>query len=293
LAEVAEREAARFAKYVESRGAFERRDREALICALYLGGLMLGFGASDAAAGKVAAVFSNSPVATEHMPARLRALWKRLLERRPEDQNNVFGLVELRQGTGTTLLGLDPTEILDVVQTFEKTWALPTVAPDGSAHQTLQLFSGLDEALEQARESLTEWRQEISGLLGPDADWTTSSKTVRAVLADAVAYVRLAAPGSDVPTDGQISSAVHEVDGVLTGWDTRRPHENARVLTKLPWPRLAPAREELARLQKALVRAIENAEANSSGTSQESPLTEFETKLQTYVSTATTLLDQL
>lgn len=291
LVEVAAREASNFAKHVEARGALERRDREALICTLYLGGIMLGLGSLDSAEGKIAAVYSNAAPSVDGMPPKLRVLCTRLAQRRGEDQGLVFSLVELRQGTGATL-GIDPSEIVDVIRAFEKTWELPSVSPDGLAHQTLQLFAGLDEALCQARDVLSAWRQQVTELLGPGGDWAAAAKAVRAVLAEAVSYVRLPTP-VDVPTDSQINSAVREVDAALSGWDARAPHENARALTKLPWRRLEPVSQELSRLHKALTRAIESADASSSGSSQESPVAEFGASLQRYLNTTDALLDDV
>ena len=290
LADVAAREAESFARHVEARSALERPDREALICALYLGGIMLGFGSLDGTEGKIAAVCAAAAPSVDGMPPKLRTLCTRLGQRRSDDQGLVFSLVELRQGTGATL-GIDPSEVVDVVRTFEKTWNLPSVAPDGLAHPTLQLFDGVDEALDQARDVLREWHQQVTEMLGSGEDWAATSKAVRAVLADAVAYVRPAAAAPDAPTDSQIASAVREVEGVLSGWDSRASHENARALTGLPWARLEPARQELARLQKALTRAAESADASSSGSSQDNPIAEFGAGLQRYVSTMDALLD--
>ena len=290
LIDVAAREAENFARHVEARGALERRDREALVCALYLSGIMLGFGSLNDTEGKIAAVYATAAPGVDGMPPKLRTLCTRLAQRRSGDQGLVFSLVELRQGTGDTL-GVDPSEIVDVVRTFEKTWNLPSVAPDALAHPTIQLFSGVDEALEQARDVLREWQQQVTEMLGSGEDWAAVSKAVRAVLADAVAYVRPAGAAPDAPTDSQITRAVREVEGVLSKWDSRPSHENARALTALPWARLDPARQELVRLQKALARAAESADASSSGSSQDNPIAEFGGGLERYVNTTDALLD--
>jgi hypothetical protein len=139
----------------------------------------------------------------------------------------------------------------------------------------------LEPALEEARDALDAWYEDIVRLVGDPDTAVDRSKQWRATLDAAQAggfLVRAGGYGED-GSQPQLGATIRIVQGIVRQWPEMDLGRRVSAIAKAPWARLAPLRDRLTALEATFVASLEKARTQHGDSGAESPIAAFERAL--------------
>lgn len=272
-------EAARLKVFIEKGLATRAADHAAATALLSLSGLAAGHGTAADARGLLTAAVGVGATVSDEMPDRWKALLSQCDQRRPVARAFALQAAHVSKSTNEPM-AIDASRLLPPLKALHEGWALPELSE--TAPQPVQalrkvLVERLDPALQEAVDQLTQWWEEVQELVGDAGTAAARAKSWHAALNDAAQKGFLVSARGYTP-DGKLSNldvTMRIVDGILKDWDSFSLGRRVAAISKVPWARLGPLREQLQGLEATLEASAEKARTQLGESGSRSPVEEF------------------
>lgn len=272
-------EAAQLKTFIEDGLAARAADHAAATVLLSLSGLAAGHGTAADARGLLAAAIGVGATVSDEMPDRWKALLSQCDQRRPIVRAYALQASHVSKSTSEPM-AIDATQLLPALRALHDDWTLPVLS-EAAPQQLRTLRMVLDErlplALEEAVDSLTLWWEEVHGLVGDPDTSAARAKAWRAALDNSAQKGFLVSVQGYTPDSklSNLDATMRIVDGILKGWGSFPLGRRIAAISKVPWARLRPLREQLLALEATLQASTEKASTQLGESGSRSPVEEL------------------